>query len=134
MKRILLFLFLCSFCSAVHSQQLKQYSYLIIRLQAKHDDAGERYYRVLPEEGNPNSSDINALVKYSTKLKNERAAFLYSSKSDSVQAVFNYFPSISSALEYLDARGWRLLTVVNDVSGNNGATSTETSYYLRKEL
>ena len=134
MKHVLLFFLLCSFCFVVHSQKVKQFSYLIVRIQAKRDDANERYYRVVPEEGNPNSTNINALVKYSIMLKNEGAAVVYSSKADTAHTFFNYFTSISGALEYLDAQGWALLTVVNDVNGSNGITSTETSYYLRKEL
>jgi len=94
----------------------------------------ERYYRIEPEEGNPNSVDINALVKYSPRLKNEGRAIFYQPKmATTANAIFNYFKSISSALEYLDAQGWKLFTITNDVSGSGGSTSTQIYYYLRKE-
>jgi len=126
---------LCIFYISTYSQATKQFSYLIVQMQLKHDDVGESYYRIMPEERNPNAAQINSLVKYNANKKAEGTAVIYSSKSDTTHALFNYFPSISGALEYLDAQGWRLLTVVNNVVAySNGLTNTETFYYLRREL
>jgi hypothetical protein len=134
MKQVLSFVLLCSVCFSAYSQQGKQLSYLIVRMQAKHDDAAQKYYRIIPEEGNPNSATINSLVKYSIRLKNEGTAIVYTSNPDTTHAFFNYFTSISSALEFLESQGWRLFAIVNDVYGSSGITNTEASYYLRKEL
>jgi len=134
MKQLLLLMLLSNFFVSTYAQSTKQFSYLIVQMQSKRDDIGESYYRIIPEERNPNAAQINALVKYNSAKKAQGAASIYSSRSDTAHALFNYFTSISGALEFLDAQGWRLLTVVNNVSGYSGSTNTDTFYYLRKEV
>jgi hypothetical protein len=124
MKQFFLSFLFCAFCLLYNSQTGKQFSYLIVGIQVKHDDAGEKYYRIVPEEGNPNSAAINALVKHSTQLKNEGRTALYPSTTGTAN-IFNHFTSVSSALEYLDTQGWQLFTVTKDVYGSSGLTSTE---------
>ena len=128
------FLLLCLLLgSTAGYAQEKPYTYLIVQIQRAHDN-GTRYYRILPEDGNPHAAPLQQLMKYSARLRNDGVAAIYTTRGDTSRTLFNYFTSISSALEYLDTRGWKLHTVLNEVNNTGSLLYTITSYYLRKDL
>lgn len=128
MKRYLFFLPVCCFLAFVSSAQTaKNFSYLIVRMQVKHDpETAKAFYKLEGEANNPNSNIINALVKYSYKEKAKEVAAMYGGKNNGNTIFFNYFNSVSEALQFLDERGWQLFSVV-------APEHAETVYYLMKE-
>lgn len=138
MKQSLYFLsllFCCLLSFESYSQSIKKYTYLIVRVNLAFDnDVDKQYYRIDPELENPNANSIYNLVKYNTKLKSKGVAAMYNSKVDTSTVLFNYFTTISEALQFLDYKGWQLFSIYNDVQGNSNNISSQAIYYLRREL
>ena len=83
---------------------------------------------------------IRALVTYTPKQRASNAAGFYAAQSDTARPLFNYFTSISEALEFLDVQGWQLFSITEKLYSFTGAreyyrasVDSETHYYLRKE-
>lgn len=135
MKHYLLSLvFLCLTSFQSFSQSSKQFSYLVVTIHNRYDNVNEKtYYTIRAEEGD----SIIALISYSAKQRTKKAASFYGSLTDTANTHFNYFASTSQALQYLDERGWQLLTIVSSISRYDGKIYnilyTTPVYYLRKE-
>jgi hypothetical protein len=132
---LLLLLFFCFFTNLVFSQQTKRFKYLIVQIQSRYDEFQRPFFKIVPEAGNPNASSINTLIKFSGKLLEKKAAYMYGEKYQTGSAMFNYFTSISLALQFLDEQGWQLFTINNDIQSDfpHDRVKTDVTYYLRKE-
>ena len=135
MKYYLIFLvFLCFTSFQSFSQSSKHFSYLIITIHSRYDNVNEKgYYSIQAEEGD----SIIALINYSAKQRTKKAVLFYGALTDTAKIYFNYFASTSQALQYLDERGWQVLTIISSISRYDGniynILYTTPVYYLRKE-
>lgn len=128
-----IFVLLLTISSRVYSQTAKRFSYLIVNITSIDFDEEKIHYVIQPEQGNPNAASVNALIKYSPKVRAKGTATLYGYNSDTTKPVFNYFQSISEALQFLDMHGWQLFSIVSQTTGFGNTINSTPVYYLRKE-
>jgi hypothetical protein len=123
----------CFLFTRAQSQSSAKYKYLIVRINIAFDnDTEKNYYRIDAEPNNHISNGVNALVKYNTRLKTKNTVNFYPN-NDTAKAMFNYFSSISEALQFLDENDWQVFSIQTVIIGSANSINSQPVYYLRSE-
>lgn len=115
MKNIFLALFVF-LSQAVFAQEKINESYLVVRFSVVYDNTMQRnFVEINAEAGCDTAFDIYELPKYNPKknVVNDEAGFYYNKNFKPVK-FYNYFLSVTEAINFLVNRGWVLVTVYSD--------------------
>ena len=141
MKPLIVTLFCFLFYTATHAQKAHATPYLVVRLQQQYDDVNKnQYWKIVSDHGNPNASDIYALLPYPNGIgKAPYGVHFYNENKNDRPPFYNYFKSPTIALNYLVQNSWHLMSVVTETTSEpkelDGKTYTHITttpvYYLK---
>ena len=120
------------FCIAATAQKNADAPYLLVKLNEAYDKVNKTfYYTIWAEQGNPNANGLYQLVPYYNQKEVAHSGIQFYANPEGKQPpYYNYFPSKTTALNFIAQQGWSLITVINET-----ASTAKTEWVdNRKEL
>lgn len=114
----LILIFLLFLISYVTLGQSNSPTYLLIKIQNFSDVNKKRaFFAIMPDWAGKNASEIYSLKKYNNVkgVENNEACF-YNSKTDTCFNLYNYFLSVTEALNFMSEKGWTVVSVYTEVN------------------